>query len=531
MRINGVIFNPLNPFYLCCSFFFLRESACPMSSSFSKNWLLAAVCLAALAMPLSFTGPAVVLPAVHAAFGGSPVQLNWVTNAFMLSFGATLMAAGALADAYGRKRVFLLGLAVMALGSSLLTLAPGIVAFDLARALQGLGSAAAFASGTAALAQVFDGAARTRAFSLIGTAFGVGLSCGAALSGWLAGSFGWQAVMLGPGAASLVALCIAVPSMRESRNPHAMGLDLPGTASFTAALSLLTLGVLQAPDSGWGSPWVVGTLAGAALVGAAFIAIERRVAHPMLDLTLFRFPRFVGVQLLAAAPAYGFVVLLVLLPIRFIGLEGRGALEAGGLMFALSGPILMVPTLAAWLAHRLSAGVISAVGLLVCAVGLLWLGRCAPGAPPHQLAGALLLVGAGIGLPWGLMDGLAVSVVPRERAGMASGIFNTVRVAGEGLALALVGAGLTALVAARLGHVAGASQAAQRVTTGDVSQALALLPGVDRAGLLQAYGAAFGTLLCVLAGVTVLTALVVFLFLRGEGQAASHAMAGELPAG
>ncbi|RQO64472.1 MFS transporter [Variovorax sp. KBW07] len=501
-----------------------------MSSSSNKNWLLAAVCLAALGMPLSFTGPAVVLPAIRDALGGSPVQLNWVTNAFMLSFGATLMAAGALADAYGRKRVFLLGLAVVALSSSLLTLAHGIVSFDLARALQGLGSAAAFAAGTAALAQVFDGAARTRAFSLIGTSFGVGLSCGAILSGWLAETFGWQAVMLSPGAISLVALCIASVSMRESRNPNAMGLDMPGTLSFTAALSLLTLGVLQAPDSGWASPWVIGALAGAALTGAAFIAIERRVAHPMLDLSLFRFPRFVGVQLLAAAPAYGFVVLLVLLPIRFIGLEGRSALEAGSFMFALSGPILVVPTLAAWLAHRYSAGAISAVGLLVCAAGLFWLSRCAPGAPLHDIVWALLLIGAGIGLPWGLMDGLAVSVVPRERAGMASGIFNTVRVAGEGIALALVGAGLTALVALQLGRVfPAASQAAQRVTTGDLSQALALLPGMDRAALLHAYGAAFGTLLCVLAGVTVLTALVVFAFLRGEAQAEAGEVALESP--
>ena len=133
------------------------------------------------------------------------------------------------------------------------------------------------------------------------------------------------------------------------------------------------------------------------------------------------------------------------------------------------------------------------------------------------------------------MDGLAVSVVPRERAGMASGIFNTVRVAGEGIALALVGAGLTALVALQLGrlpaHPAAASQAAQRVATGDLSQALALLPGVDRAALLHAYGAAFGTLLCVLAVVTVLTALVVFVFLRGEAEPETGAMALNSPAG
>ncbi|MCY1552732.1 hypothetical protein D9M68_891480 [compost metagenome] len=144
--------------------------------------------------------------------------------------------------------------------------------------------------------------------------------------------------------------------------------------------------------------------------------------------------------------------------------------------------------------------------------------------------GPLLLIGAGIGLPWGLMDGLAVSVVPRERAGMASGIFNTVRVAGEGIALALVGAGLTALVALQLKASSSpssvaVSQAAQRVATGDLAQALALLPGMDRAALLHAYGAAFATLLCVLAGVTVLTAVVVFAFLRGDASARGHAEA------
>jgi hypothetical protein len=342
--------------------------------------------------------------------------------------------------------------------------------------------------------------------------------------------------MLSPGAISLVALCIASLSMRESRNPHAMGLDCAGHAHLHRRADLLTLGVLQAPDSGWGSPWVVGALAGAALMGAAFIAIERRVAHPMLDLSLFRFPRFVGVQLLAAAPAYGFVVLLVLLPIRFIGLEGRSAMEAGVFMFALSGPILVVPTLAASLAHRFSAGVISAVGLLVCAAGLLWLSYCAPGAPLHAIVWRAAPDRRGHRPALG-PDGRARGERGAARAG-GHGVGHLQHRAGggEGIALALVGAGLTALVAGQLGHSAAASQAvatsqaAQRLTTGDMPQALALLPGVDRAAMLQAYGAAFGSLLCVLAGVTVLTALVVFVFLRGEGRGRQQGVALESPA-
>ena len=295
-----------------------------------------------------------------------------------------------------------------------------------------------------------------------------------------------------PGVASVLAFVLGAWRLPASRNPAAARLDGAGTLAFTLALGLLTLGVLHAPAQGWGAAAVVLPLAGAVLAALLFVRTEasllRRGGQPMLDVSLFRYPRFVGVQLLAAAPAYGFVVLLVLLPIRFIGLEGR------------------------W-----SAAVVCTAGLVVCAGGLLWLGRCGPASGLRDYAGPLLAIGLGIGLPWGLMDGLAVSVVPRERAGMAAGIFNTVRVAGEGIALAVVGAGLVALLAAQLARLhpgAQVAQAAQRLATGDLAQALVLLPGATRAELLIAYAQAFGLLTQGLAVVTLATAGVVFLFLR-----------------
>ena len=151
----------------------------------------------------------------------------------------------------------------------------------------------------------------------------------------------------------------------------------------------------------------------------------------MLDLSLFRLPAFAGVQLLAAAPAFSFVVLLVLLPARLIGIEGYSATQAGALMLALSAPMLVLPMLAGLAAQRMAPAIVCSAGLLITSGGLLWLSHCAPGLPATTLLGPLLLIGAGISLPWGLMDGLAVSVVPVERAGMAAGIFNTTRVAGD----------------------------------------------------------------------------------------------------
>ncbi|MFW8689292.1 MULTISPECIES: MFS transporter [Mesorhizobium] len=282
----------------------------------AERWLvLLSVCLAAMTMPLTFTGPAVALSRIAADLGGRPIALNWVTNAFMLTFGASLMAAGALADNQGRKRVFLAGLCLYVLASLGAMLAPGIVWFDMFRAAQGIGSALAFAGGASALAQEFEGPLRLRAFSFLGTSFGIGLAFGPIASGLLISAFGWRSIFVLVAVLAIASAVLGLRTIRESRDPDATGLDWAGAGTFTIALALLTYGVLQAPQSGWADPLVIGLLAAAALFFAAFVIVERRVRRPMLDLTLFRFPRFVGVQFLAAAPAYGFVVLLVLLPI------------------------------------------------------------------------------------------------------------------------------------------------------------------------------------------------------------------------
>jgi MFS family permease len=491
---------------------------------------LVAVCLAALILPLSFSGGAVATPTIGRHLGGSAVALNWITNAFMLTFGSLLMAAGALADQYGRKRIFTLGVSAFAVISLALSLAPSVLILDLLRAAQGIAAAAALSGGSAALAQEFEGHARTRAFSMLGTTFGVGLAFGPLLAGLLIESFGWRSVFLSSALVGVLALLFGGPRMRESRDPDATGLDWPGTISFTGALSLFTFGVIQAPASGWSSPLIIALLVGAALSLAAFVLVETRVARPMLDLSLFRYPRFIGVQVLPIATCSCYVVLLVLLPLRFIGVEGQSEIGAGLLMLALSAPMLIVPFLAASLARWISAGVISGTGLLLAAAGLLWLSRIAPAAPRYEAVPPMLLIGLGASMPWGLMDGLSVSVVPKERAGMATGIFGTTRVAGEGVALAIVSAILAGLMQVSLARLfpdatTGGSErmieAAGRLATGDLRHASALLPEIGRTLLTQSYGTAFQSLLYILAAITFLSAVAVFGFLGNARPRAS----------
>jgi hypothetical protein len=188
-------------------------------------------------------------------------------------------------------------------------------------------------------------------------------------------------------------------------------------------------------------------------------------------------------------------------------------------MICLSGPLLFLPVVAGYFTRWFSPSTICGVGLLIAAAGLFWLSLVPVGAAQTALVVPLVTIGIGISLPWGLMDGLAFSVVPRERAGMATGIFNTTGVAGEGIALAVVTAIQSGLTTSRLagatgGPAADTVKAAQRLVTGDLSGALAALPVAGRIALVQSYGAAFGTLLGVLAAITLVTAGVVFLGLR-----------------
>lgn len=496
------------------------------SSSSGSLQVLFTVCLAAVILPLNFVSGAVATPAIARELGGSAQALSWITNSFMLTFGCFLMAAGALADELGRKKVFVSGVSLFALLSLLQAFSSSLLWIDLLRAAQGIAAAGALAGGAAALAQEFDGAARTRAFSLMGSSFGVGLAFGPFLAGVLIANFGWRSVFFSATVIAVLSLITGAGKMRETRNPHATGIDWPGTLSFTAMLALLTWALMEIPQSGLHSTRVLSLLGGAALLLALFVVVELRVKNPMLDLSLFRYIRFIGVQALPLATGFCFVVMLVVLPMLFIGVSGLSEERAGLMMMALSVPMLIVPLLAAWLTRWISAGVLCTSGLVIAAAGLGWLSQAVLAQDVTGMIAPMVVVGIGTGLPWGLMDGLSVSVVPKERAGMATGIFSTTRVAGEGISLAIVGAILSMLthnaLAARFTGDAispeAISQAAQRLATGNLTVAQQLITQASTAQLQQLYAVSLHPLLLCLMAITLFSALLVLLALRGKHQ-------------
>lgn len=475
----------------------------------SKAFILISVFLVAVTIPICVTGPAVAIPAMAADLGGTASGFAWVINAFLLGVGSAVMLGGALADQYGRKRMFIIGLTGFALLSAAMGFATSLTAINLLRGLQGVCGALGMSAAFAALAQEFEGPARTRALGLIGSGFGIGIAFGPIIAGVLVEAFGWRAFFFAGAAVGAVVLALAVPRLRETRDPGAIGIDGLGAASFTAMLLMLIAGLVQGPQLGWRHPAVAGLLVGAVALLAIFITVERRHRRPMLDLSLFAYARFVGAQALPVGVAFSFVVPFFLLPVRFIRVEGLSEFQTGLMLLPLSAPIALVPFAAAQLTRWIPNGLLAASGLLVSGLGIAWLATVPPGASVAAFVGPLLAMGIGAGMPWGLMDDLAISVVPKERAGMATGIFGTMRVAGEAVALSIVAAVLAAFAGAGLVGLASdvAGPVSVAVANGAFAEAAALAPNLPRGALVEAYGAALSNTLLISAGLTVLAAL------------------------
>ncbi|MGK3113258.1 MFS transporter [Candidatus Pantoea formicae] len=207
---------------------------------------------------------------------------------------------------------------------------------------------------------------------------------------------------------------------------------------FSLALLAVTTTLILLPQCGALSLTVFIGLATTLLAGALFFRHTQRIAHPVFTLALLRQPHFAGVLLLPVATCYCYVVLLIVIPLFLIGARDLSETQSAVILLALTAPMLIFPGVAAWLTRWFNPGKISVAGLLLATLGLIGMAHAIKTDGLIALACSMFVTGMGAALPWGLMDGLAVSAVSVERAGMAAGLFNTVRVAGEGMALAIV---------------------------------------------------------------------------------------------
>ncbi|MGH2341899.1 MFS transporter [Segnochrobactraceae bacterium EtOH-i3] len=407
--------------------------------------MVASICLAAAVMPMTFSGGAIATPDLGRSFAETGPLLAWVVNAFMMVFGALPLIAGALADRLGRRKVFRFGLYGFVVTGLLLTMAPNLLSIDLLRGAQGLFAAATLAGGTSVLAQITDEPLRRRAFSLIGATFGLGLALGPVIAGWALEAAGWRGVFVTASILAALSLVSGIGAIPESRARSEHPFDRFGAFLFAGFLVALTFWAILVPSRGLLSIVSLTLVLATALFLLGFIWQEKRCPTPMFDLSLLEHPAFLGVQALPVATCFGFVSLLVIVPVQLIG-AGYSEVTAGLISMALSAPVFLVPLALAHIGTGNRSRLV-ALGLLLAALGLFGLGFTPFDGPLLPLAAMLALIGCGIGFPWGLMDGLAIEVAPREKAGVATGMFSTVRVASEGIVLALVSAAYAWLIA------------------------------------------------------------------------------------
>ncbi|WP_432840653.1 MFS transporter [Dactylosporangium sp. CA-092794] len=406
-----------------------------------RKWsALIAVCIGTFMLLVDVTIVTVALPAVardlHAGLGG----LQWVLDGYALALAAVLLAAGAVADRHGRRRVYLGGTVLFAAASLLCALAPNPGLLIAARFLQGLGGAAMFATTVAILSVAYTGRDRGVAFGIWGAVNGAAAAAGPIAGGLLTEHYGWHWIFLVNIPVSLIAVGFTLRGVTESRGRAGARLDLAGTVTFTVSAAAAIYGLIRGGDAGWTDRLTLASFALAAFALVAFVAVERMAAHPMLDLALFAKPSFAALMVAAVlvqAAAFAYLPFTTVWLQQFLG---KGPVDAGLLgALPLSAASFIVGALGGRFLQRVSPRWTIGIGTLLIAAGAFAQARLTAASPATVLIPGLILAGLGVAAVLPTLASAVLAAVPHERSGMAGGAVNTFRQLGFALGVAVFG--------------------------------------------------------------------------------------------
>ncbi len=450
----------------------------------NKWWTLVAVSLGTFMLLLDITIVNVALPDIQVALHSSFSGLQWIIDAYALTLAAFLLTAGSLADMFGRRLLYLVGLAIFTAASVLCGFAVTTLMLQLSRALQGVGGAIMFAVSLALLADAFRGKDRGTAFGVWGAVTGLAVAIGPLLGGLLTSGLSWRWIFFVNAPIGVIAVVITVLKVAESRAPKASRPDWAGFALFTVALSSLVYALIESNEKTFTNALVLGCFAAAAILLVAFVFVEFKMAHPMFDLNLFRLPTFSGGAVAAFGLSASIFSMLLYLVLYLQDILGYSALATGVRLMVISGGILVTATAAGRLTSRVPVRLLIGPGLILVGVGLLLMrGLNANSSWTHLIPG-MILSGLAIGLVNPPLASTAVGVVPPQRAGMASGINSTFRQVGIATGIALLGTlfsnkvrdDVLARVSAVPGLAAKGPQIATAVQSGQIGHVIGRLP-------------------------------------------------------
>lgn len=469
-----------------------------------KNFILGTASATCALIILDTNVVAVSLPAIARTFQASFADVEWVVSAYMVAFASCLLPAGGLADRFGRKRMMLLGLLVFVLASIGCGLAPSATFLNIARAVKGVGAAMLLTAALAIIANTFhEGAERARAWAIWGTCMGITTTIAPLVGGVITQWVGWRWIFLINVPICLVIVACVRYAVTESRNPSSSGIDWLGSTLFGFALMLAIWALIDVPTHGWESSATWLRFGGAALLLVVFVLHERATAHAMIDLALFRQPRFVGAVLGMFGYAACAQVMMTFLPLYLQNAFGMSAVRAGVGMLPFALAMIVGPSIGARLSARFhgSSSVLVA-GLLLIGAGNLMVAGVAAHASYLLVAIGMIVTGLGAGVMNGDTQKAIMACVPVHRTGMASGISTTTRFTAIVTAVGVLGAVLashtqrafeTALPAGYAWRDVLGQDFLTRVLAGDIAQALSHLDTAARAQVSMLASGAFAS--------------------------------------
>jgi EmrB/QacA subfamily drug resistance transporter len=458
-----------------------------------KWWTLVLISIATFMLLLDITVVNVALPDIQRELGASLSSLQWVVDAYSLMLAAFLLTAGSLGDRLGRRRVFSLGFAVFIIASFLCGISGDPTLLNLARGLQGVGGAAMFATSLALIGQEFHGRDRATAFGVWGATVGGAVAVGPLVGGLITEHLGWEWIFFVNIPIGAVAIVLTEIRLVNVAAQDPQPIDLPGLLSFSGGLFLLIFGLIRGNPEGWGSATIVASLAGSAALLLAFVAIEARSDHPMLDLGLFRKPAFNGVSAVAFGLSAGMFAMFLYLTIYMQGVLDYSPLETGLRFLPLTVLSFVASPVAGKLSHRVPIRVLVGLGLGLVGVGLALMHGLEPDSDISALLPGFLVAGIGIGITNPGIGQAAIAVVPAAKSGMGAGINTTFRQVGIATGVASLGAVFQSRVDAKLATLLPNAPAglAEAVSSGGSRAAAVTAPPGQRMEVVHASKVAF----------------------------------------
>ncbi|MFI8535060.1 MFS transporter [Streptomyces aquilus] len=403
--------------------------------------LLTVTCLGQFMVLLDNTIVGAALPDMQQRLHTELTGLQWIVDAYVLLVAMLLLSGGVFADRFGRKRVYLAGAAVFTAASVLCSLAPSVGWLIAGRMLQGVGASALSPASLALLAAAYPvPRERIKAIGLWAGFSGIGLAAGPVAGGVLTDAFGWPAIFLVNLPIGVVLLLVGLRHLGESRNPNAPAIDVPGTVLSCLAVGALTYGLIEGGARGWTAPMILGSFAAAAILLAAFVAVEARRSAPMLPLRLFRERLFTVSNTAMIVVGFALMGSSFFFSQFFVYVQGSSILRAGLQTLPVSLAMVIVSPFAGRLAARYGFRVVVTIGLALAGAGLLALGTVHADTGYGNVWWRLGVIGAGFALTMSPLTGAAIQAVSPQEGGLASGISSTTRQIGAVLGVAVLGA-------------------------------------------------------------------------------------------